>query len=73
MMEYYDTKKMSDKEIKQAFIKCFSTKEGKVALSFLRRITTERYLGPDCSEGELRHLEGQRHLVGYIASLSSYR
>lgn len=72
MMEYYDTKKMSDKEIKQAFAKCFSGREGKIALSFLKRITLERYLGPDCTNDELRHLEGQRHLVSYIISLSGY-
>lgn len=71
-MEYYDTKKMSDKEIKQAFNKCFSSREGRIALSFLRRITIERYLGPDCTADELRHLEGQRHLVNYIMSLCSF-
>ena len=66
----YDTKKMSDKEIKRAFLKCFSTGEGKIVLSFLRRITQERILGPDGTNDELRHLEGQRHLFSYILSLS---
>lgn len=71
MMEYYDTKKMSDKEIKQAFNKCFSTREGKIVLSFLRRMTVERYVGANASNEELRYLEGQRYLVNYILSASS--
>jgi hypothetical protein len=69
-MEQIDTKKMSDREIKKTFTKCFNTREGQIALSFLRRITLERYLGPDSTTEELRHLEGQRHLVSYIISLT---
>ena len=70
LQQKYDTRKMSDKEIKQAFNKCFITREGEIVLSFLRRITLERYLGPESSNDELRHLEGQRHLVNYIISLT---
>lgn len=69
-MDYYDTREMSDEEIRQSFAKCFSKREGHIALSFLRRITVERYLGPDCTSEQLRHLEGQRHLVNYISSLA---
>lgn len=70
MIGSYDTTKMSDSEIKQAFQKCFVGREGKIVLSFLRRITLERYLGPDSTHEQLRHLEGQRNLVGYISSLA---
>lgn len=70
MFERYDTSQMSDSEIKQAFQKCFTGREGKIVLSFLRRITLERYLGPDSSSEQLRHLEGQRNLVGHICSLA---
>lgn len=66
----FDTMQMSDTEIRQAFAKCFLTREGRIVLSFLQRITLERYLGPDCSADRLRHLEGQRHLVCYIKSLA---
>lgn len=69
-MDSYNTREMSDDEIKQAFAKCFMTREGRVVLSFLQRITLERYLGPDCTADELRHLEGQRHLVSHIKSLA---
>lgn len=68
MEQLCDTKKMTTDEISQAFNKCFVTKEGRIVLSFLKRITLERYLGPDSTIDELRHLEGQRNLVGYIFS-----
>lgn len=72
MSEHYDTSKMSEDEIRQAFVRCFITREGKIVLSFLRKITIERYLGPNASDTELRHLEGQRHLVKHIENLSGY-
>lgn len=56
----FNTLQMDDAEIRQAFAKCFLTGEGRIVLSFLQRITLERYLGPDCSADQLRHLEGQR-------------
>lgn len=71
MQDNYDTRQMSDEEIRTAFAKCFITKEGQIVLSYLRRITVERYLGPDSTSDELRHLEGQRHLVKTIQTLSS--
>jgi len=40
-------------------------------LAHLRRITFERRLAPDCSEAELRHLEGQRHLVAQLLALEA--
>lgn len=70
-MNNYDTKQRTNSEIKIAFMKCFNTREGEIVLSFLRRLTIERYLGPEATNEELRHLEGQRHLVGYIHSLMS--
>ena len=37
----------------------------------LKRLTLRRWLGPDASADELRHLEGQRHLVSLILALAS--
>ena len=71
MSELYDTKDMSDEEIRNAYVRCFASREGRIVLSHLRKITIERYLGPDSSSDALRHLEGQRHLVNCILSLSS--
>ena len=59
-----------DENIRRAFVRCFNTGEGREVLSFLKRMTLERYLGPDCSNDALRHLEGQRHLVAYIIALA---
>lgn len=73
MQSNYDTSTMSDDEIRTAFVKCFNNREGQIALSFLKRLTLERYLGPDSSADALRHLEGQRQLVGYILSLLNSR
>lgn len=68
--DIYCTEQMTDTEIRKAFAKCFRTGEGRIVLSFLRRLTIERYLGPDATSDELRHLEGQRHLVKKIERLS---
>ena len=70
MSNNIDTSQMNEAEIRQAFAKCFVSREGKIVLSFLHRITLEHYLGPECSAEHLRHLEGQRHLVCYIKSLA---
>lgn len=66
----YDTRQMSDDELKSAFARCFITRDGLIVLSFLRRLTIERYLGPSATADELRHLEGQRHLVKQIETLA---
>lgn len=71
MLQPYDTRQMSDGEIREAFAKCFAKREGAIVLSYLKRLTLERYLGPDCTADELRHLEGQRHLVSRILTLAS--
>lgn len=72
MPQSYETGQMTDGEIRQAFARCFATREGRIALSFLNRITLGRYLGPESTADELRHLEGQRHLVSYINALAGY-
>lgn len=56
-------------DIAAVFARCFRGADGERALSHLRRLTIERRLAPDCAEAELRHLEGQRHLVAYLAQL----
>lgn len=44
----------------------FSEPTGQEVLKYLRSITIEMVGGPDISDGALRHLEGQRHIVGLI-------
>lgn len=70
--EEYDTGQMSEEEIRTAFARCFITREGKIVLSFLRRQTLERCLGPDVDDRQLRDLEGQRRLVRQIEKMSGY-
>ena len=72
MSEYYDTGQMSDEEIRTAYARCFQTREGRIVLSSAQNYP-ERYLGPDSSSEELRHMEGQRHLVSAILALSGNR
>ncbi len=68
--EDYEIEQMSEEEIKKAFVRCFISKEGKIVLSYLRRQTIERSLGPDAEDRHLRDLEGQRRLVRQIERLS---
>lgn len=70
MHKNLDTAQLSDEEIRRSFARCFKSREGQIVLSHLRRLTLERYFGPEVSSDVLRHLEGQRHLVGYIQSLA---
>jgi len=56
-------------DLSSAFARCFRGNDGDRVLAHLRRITIERRPAPDCSDAELRHLEGQRHLAAYILQL----
>lgn len=56
-------------DLAAVFARCFRGGDGERALAHLRRLTIERQMPSDCSEAALRHLEGQRHLVAYIAQL----
>lgn len=44
----------------------FSEPTGKEILKYLRSVTIEMVSGPNISTDELRHLEGQRYLVGLV-------
>ena len=46
--------------------KIFSTPTGQEVLKYFRSITIEMVNGPNVSTEELRHIEGQRYLVGLI-------
>jgi len=59
-----------DGALRKAYARCFSTPEGQRVMEHLRTLTLERVHGPDAPADLLRHIEGQRHLVAYIAALS---
>lgn len=56
-------------EVARAFARCFAGPEGERALTYLRALTLDRYLGPNASDAALRHIEGQRHLVAHVTAL----
>lgn len=49
--------------------KIFRSSDGRYLMRFLRSITMERSLGPNAAISQLRHLEGQRHLVTILINL----
>ena len=55
-----------DVEISKNIAQIFSTPTGKEVLKYFRSITIEMVNGPNVSTEELRHIEGQRYLVGLI-------
>jgi len=59
-----------DRELRLAYARCFSGPDGEKVLKHLRAITLERALGPSATAEMLRHIEGQRQLVSYIAALA---
>ena len=58
--------KEDDDTISRNLNSVFKTPNGKAVLKYLRSITIESVQGPNASDAELRHLEGQRYLVGVI-------
>jgi hypothetical protein len=58
--------KEDDDTISRNLNSVFKTPNGKAVLKYLRSITIESVQGPNASDAELRHLEGQRYLVGLI-------
>lgn len=46
----------------------FDSDHGAQLLNYLRNITLHRVLGPEATDGEIRHLEGARWLVSVIIS-----
>jgi len=55
-----------DKEISQNVAEVFSSPTGKEVLRYLRSITIEMVNGPNVTTEELRHVEGQRYIVGLL-------
>lgn len=56
-------------EIEKQYARCFNTPSGILVIQHLRKITIERFLGPNATESELRSLESARALVHQLESL----
>lgn len=55
-----------DSMISMNVAEVFSTPTGAEVLRYLRSITIEMVNGPNVTTEELRHLEGQRYVVGLL-------
>ena len=55
-----------DAEVSHNIAQIFQSPTGKEVLRYLRSITIELVNGPNVTTEELRHLEGQRYIVGLI-------
>lgn len=58
--------KSEDEQISKNINALFRTPNGRQVLKYLRSITIEAVTGGGATDAELRHLEGQRFLVGLI-------
>lgn len=58
--------KEADNKISLNVASLFSTDLGKDVLKYLRSITIESVHGAAVSDAELRHMEGQRYIVGLL-------
>ena len=65
-LDGYQRSKELDTQISQNMAEIFNTPTGKEVLRYLRSVTIEMVNGPNVSTEELRHLEGQRYIVGLI-------
>ena len=68
----YPRPKQKDEEISKVIDSVFKTPNGKEMLQYLRSITIDAVSGPNISDPELRHLEGQRFVVGLLSSRANH-
>jgi hypothetical protein len=65
-IDNFPRKISEDNEISLNIRSLFRSPSGEQVLKYLRSITIEAVTGPAASDAELRHLEGQRYIVGLI-------
>lgn len=65
-LDGYQRSKEVDTQISQNIAEIFNTPTGREVLRYLRSVTIEMVNGPNVTNEELRHLEGQRYIVGLI-------
>ena len=59
-------KPKDEENLNTLFYKLFTTTGGSEVLKYLKSLSIEAVAGPEISDQSLRHLEGQRYLVGLI-------
>tara|TARA_Y100000590_G_scaffold470386_1_gene664391 strand:- start:9966 stop:10250 length:285 start_codon:yes stop_codon:yes gene_type:complete len=65
-LDNYTRSPAEEERLNMVFVETFNTASGKEVLKSLRAITLESVAGGEVSNETLRHLEGQRYLVGLI-------
>lgn len=65
-LDGFPRSKQDEEQLNQNIAALFRTPNGKAVMKYLRSITIEAVTGANVSDAELRHLEGQRYLVGLI-------
>ena len=55
-----------EENLNALFYEMFKTPGGSFILKYLKALTLEAVAGPEVTDQHLRHLEGQRYLVGLI-------
>ena len=61
-----------DEQISLNVATVLATPTGKAVMEYLKSITTDVANGPNISNDELRHLEGQRFIVGLLYSRANH-
>lgn len=65
-LDGFSRSKDADDRISKDMTSLFATPTGQSTLKYLRSITIEAVNGPNVTDAELRHMEGQRYLVGLL-------
>lgn len=65
-IDNFPRSRANDEKISKDIRSLFRTPNGQEVMKYLRSITIEAVTGPAASDAELRHLEGQRYLVGLL-------
>ncbi len=65
-LDNYTRPAEQETELNSLFLNVFNTKNGQKLMNYLKSITIEAVAGSEVSDATLRHLEGQRYMVGLI-------
>jgi len=61
-----------DEQISLNVAAMLATPTGKAVMEYLKSISTDIANGPNISNDELRHLEGQRFIIGLLSSRANH-
>ncbi len=65
-LDNYTRPAEQETELNSLFLNVLNTKNGQKLMHYLKSITIEAVAGSEVSDATLRHLEGQRYMVGLI-------